>query len=108
MGRNTTLAEERAEADARARWNTDEALRAEFANDLGAFVAYRKAEARGQTKLYGGSNVVRVGRAEVAKMFEQEQPPAAPRQGARAGVEHIFRENQILKRDLARTKGEVL
>lgn len=60
MTTNKTIAEEKAEASVRQRWQTDEALRAEFGGDINACLAYHRAEARGVTKNYGGLGVVRV------------------------------------------------
>lgn len=42
------------EASAKRKWNKDKALRAEFAGDFGAYVAYERAAGNGQVKIIGG------------------------------------------------------
>lgn len=42
------------EASAKRKWTKDKALRAEFAGDFGAFVAYERAAGNGQVKIIGG------------------------------------------------------
>jgi hypothetical protein len=56
--RHTTLEEEAAERDVAARWGHDKALRAEFADDRAACVAYHKAIARGARPFVGRSTAV--------------------------------------------------
>lgn len=55
--RSTTMAEDAAERDIRARWSKDSALRAEFVDDFPACVAYHMAVARGVAK-HTRANVV--------------------------------------------------
>lgn len=55
-----TIAEERAEAEALLRWEVDEELRAEFADDQEVFLAYVRAEARGVVRVLHARGVTRV------------------------------------------------
>ena len=45
--------EEQIEGEARAQWDNSPQLRAEFAGSWAAYVAYVRAEARGQVRILG-------------------------------------------------------
>lgn len=54
-----TMNREYSETQARAQWDRDPKLRAEFGDDLESFLAYEKATAAGLVSVHGSSNVTR-------------------------------------------------
>ncbi len=57
---NKTIAEERAEAEALARWEVDQELRAEFSDDQEIYLAYVRADARGVVRVLGAKGIISV------------------------------------------------